>query len=156
MFVDAQRVFAEKIGCRAFMRITEVEPILLRGDQSYGATEGADEATDNGDWQLIVRVATDEGLIGWADVETLAPAAVAIIAGQGMKNHPEAAMELATGYEVAPEEYGYARYALAKDDVDLNHAVSRALDEMRGDGSLRKIIAEFGLTDRNLWYYPVK
>jgi hypothetical protein len=50
------------------MRITEVEPILLRGDQSYGATEGADEATDNGDWQLIVRVATDEGLIGWADV----------------------------------------------------------------------------------------
>jgi polar amino acid transport system substrate-binding protein len=76
--------------------------------------------------------------------------------GQFMKNHPEAAMELATGYEVAPEEYGYARYALAKDDVDLNHAVSRALDEMRGDGSLRKIIAEFGLTDRNLWYYPVK
>ena len=57
---------------------------------------------------------------------------------------------------MAPEEYGYARYALAKDDVDLNHAVSRALDEMRGDGSLRKIIAEFGLTDRNLWYYPVK
>ena len=73
-----------------------------------------------------------------------------------MKNHPEAAMELATGYEVAPEEYGYARYALGKEDVDLNHAVSRALDEMRGDGSLRKIIAEFGLNDRNLWYYPIK
>jgi hypothetical protein len=31
-----------------------------------------------------VRVATDAGLTGWADVETLAPAAVAIIAGQGM------------------------------------------------------------------------
>jgi len=76
--------------------------------------------------------------------------------GQFMKNHPEAAMELATGYEVAPEEYGYARYALAKQDVDLNHAVSRALDELRGDGTLGKIIAEFGLTDRNLWYYPVK
>jgi len=76
--------------------------------------------------------------------------------GQFMKNHPEAAMELATGYEVAPEEYGYARYALAKQDVDLNHAISRALDEIRGDGTLGKIIAEFGLTDRNLWYYPVK
>ena len=76
--------------------------------------------------------------------------------GQFMKNHPEAAMELATGYEVAPEEYGYARYALAKQDVDLNHAVSRALDEIRGDGTLGKIIAEFGLTDRNLWYFPVK
>ena len=62
-------------------------------------------------------------------------------------------MELATGYQVAPEEYGYARYALAKEDVDLNHAISRVIDEMRGDQSLSKIIAEFGLTDRNLWYY---
>jgi L-alanine-DL-glutamate epimerase-like enolase superfamily enzyme len=66
------------------MRITEVEPILLRGAQSYGATSGGEEASDNGDWQLVIRVATDAGLTGWADVETLAPAAVAIIAGQGM------------------------------------------------------------------------
>jgi len=75
--------------------------------------------------------------------------------GQFMKNHPTAAMEFATGYKVAPEEYGYARYALRKEDVDLNHAVSRALDEIRGDGTLSKIIAEYGLTNRNLWYYPV-
>jgi ABC-type amino acid transport substrate-binding protein len=76
--------------------------------------------------------------------------------GQFMKAHPDAAMEFATGYEVTPEEYGYARYALSKDDVDLNHAVSRALDEIRADGTLSKIIAEYGLTDRNLWYFPVK
>jgi len=66
------------------MRITEVEPILLKGAETYGATSGAEEAKDNGDWQLLIRVATDQGLTGWADVETLAPAAVAIIAGQGM------------------------------------------------------------------------
>ena len=66
------------------MRITEVEPILLRGQQQYRATAGSEEASDSGDWQLLVRVATDEGITGWADVETLAPAAVAIIAGQGM------------------------------------------------------------------------
>jgi L-alanine-DL-glutamate epimerase-like enolase superfamily enzyme len=66
------------------MRISEVEAILLRGDQTYGAAAGAEEAVDNGDWQLIVRVATDEGLTGWSDVETLAPAAAAIISGQGM------------------------------------------------------------------------
>ncbi len=66
------------------MRITEVEPILLRGETTYQATSGAEEATDNGDWQLLVRVATDAGITGWADVETLAPAAVAIISGQGM------------------------------------------------------------------------
>ena len=66
------------------MKITQVEPILLRGEASYGSTAGGEEATDNGDWQLLVRVATDEGLTGWADAETLAPAAVAIISGQGM------------------------------------------------------------------------
>ena len=59
------------------MRIVAVEPILLRGQQGYGASAGGEEASDNGDWQLVVRVATDEGLVGWADVETLAPAAVA-------------------------------------------------------------------------------
>ncbi|HEY6434782.1 MAG TPA: mandelate racemase/muconate lactonizing enzyme family protein [Acetobacteraceae bacterium] len=66
------------------MKITAVEPILLRGATKYHATAGADEATDNGDWQLLVRVSTDDGLTGWSDVETLAPAAVAIIAGEGM------------------------------------------------------------------------
>ena len=66
------------------MRISSVEPILLKGSETYSATAGASEATDNGDWQLIIKVSTDEGLTGWADVETLGPAAVAIIAGQGM------------------------------------------------------------------------
>jgi L-alanine-DL-glutamate epimerase-like enolase superfamily enzyme len=66
------------------MRITAVEPILLRGEETYRATTGGEEATDNGDWQLLIRVETDAGLEGWADVETLAPPAVAIIAGPGM------------------------------------------------------------------------
>jgi len=35
------------------MKITNVEPILLRGEQSYRATQGAGEAVDNGDWQLL-------------------------------------------------------------------------------------------------------
>ncbi len=66
------------------MRITSVEPILLRGQASYGVGASGAEATDNGDWQLLVRVATDEGLEGWSDVETLASAACAVIAGEGM------------------------------------------------------------------------
>lgn len=66
------------------MRITSVEPILLRGQEQYRATDGAAEATDNGDWQLLVKVTTDEGLVGWSDVETLAPAALACINGPGM------------------------------------------------------------------------
>ena len=66
------------------MRITKVEPILLRGAESYAATAGESEAVDNGDWQLLVKVSTDEGLVGWSDVETLASAALACINGPGM------------------------------------------------------------------------
>src|SRR3954453_9562065 len=66
------------------MRITDVEPILLRGEQSYCATKDGSEAVDNGDWQLLVKVTTDEGLVGWSDVETLASAALACINGPGM------------------------------------------------------------------------
>jgi L-rhamnonate dehydratase len=66
------------------MRITNAEPILLRGEETYRATHGSDEAVDNGDWQLLVKVTTDEGLVGWSDVETLAPAALACINGPGM------------------------------------------------------------------------
>ncbi|MEX2174326.1 MAG: mandelate racemase/muconate lactonizing enzyme family protein [Pirellulaceae bacterium] len=66
------------------MRITDVEPILLRGQESYRASAGSGEAVDNGDWQLLVKVSTDEGLVGWSDVETLASAAVACINGPGM------------------------------------------------------------------------
>lgn len=66
------------------MKITNVEPILLKGEQTYQSQASGAEATDNGDWQLLVKVETSEGLTGYADVETLSTAAVAVIAGQGM------------------------------------------------------------------------
>jgi polar amino acid transport system substrate-binding protein len=73
-----------------------------------------------------------------------------------LKQHPTAAMQMVTDYQPLPQEYGYARYALRKSDVDLNSAVSRALDEIRADGTLGAIISQFGYSDRNLWYFPVK
>jgi polar amino acid transport system substrate-binding protein len=73
-----------------------------------------------------------------------------------LTQHPTAAMLMVTDYKPLPQEYGYARYALRKSDVDLNNAVSRALDEIRADGTLSAIIAQFGYSDRNLWYFPVK
>lgn len=66
------------------MRITDVTPFLLRGEERYGAYEGAEEAVDQGDWLLLVRVRTDEGLEGWCDVETFGPAAARVIGGPGM------------------------------------------------------------------------
>jgi L-alanine-DL-glutamate epimerase-like enolase superfamily enzyme len=64
--------------------ITEVRPFLLEGDQVYGAHAGDDEATDQGDYLLLVRVSTDEGLEAWADVETLGSVAVEVIRGRSM------------------------------------------------------------------------
>ena len=74
--------------------------------------------------------------------------------GQFIKKNPGVAMEPASGYTPQPDEYGYARYGIRKDDVDLNLAISRALAEIRADGTLSNIVKEYGFTDRNLWYFP--
>jgi ABC-type amino acid transport substrate-binding protein len=76
--------------------------------------------------------------------------------GQFLAKHPDVAMELVPEYKPLPEEYGYARYALRKDDVDLNSAISRAISEIRADGTMSTILGNFGYTDRNLWFFPVK
>jgi polar amino acid transport system substrate-binding protein len=76
--------------------------------------------------------------------------------GLFIKNHQGVPIEFATGYSPSLEEYGYARYGIRKDDTDLNHAVSRAIDELRAkrDG-IPKILEEGGLGLRNMWYFPV-
>ena len=52
------------------MIITDIEAILLKGNQSYGSLNSSNQVLDQGDWQLLVKVTTDEGLVGWSDVET--------------------------------------------------------------------------------------
>jgi polar amino acid transport system substrate-binding protein len=76
--------------------------------------------------------------------------------GLFIKNHPGVPIEFATGYAPSLEEYGYARYGIRKDDIDLNHAISRAIDELRGrrDG-IAKVLEDGGLSLRNMWYWPV-
>jgi L-rhamnonate dehydratase len=66
------------------MRIRDVTPFLLQGNESYGSAPDADEATDQGDYLLLVRVRTDDGLEGWSDVETMGPVAARVITGTGM------------------------------------------------------------------------
>lgn len=66
------------------MKITGVTPFLVEGEEKYGAATGSVEATDQGDRLLVVRVDTDEGLTGWADVETLGPVAARVLSGRGM------------------------------------------------------------------------
>jgi polar amino acid transport system substrate-binding protein len=45
---------------------------------------------------------------------------------------------------------GQARFGVRKDDVDLNHAISRALSEMRADGTVYKIIKPYGFGLENI------
>jgi len=66
------------------MKISEVTPFLLRGHERYGSNDRGGEATDQGDWLLLVRVRTDDGLEAWSDVETLGPVAARVINGTGM------------------------------------------------------------------------
>ena len=76
--------------------------------------------------------------------------------GLFIKQHPSAPIEFASGYQPSLQEYGYARYGIRKDDIDLNHAISRAIDELRGRREgIPKVLEDGGLSLRNMWYWPV-
>ncbi len=51
------------------MKITDVEVIVLEQPQEYAAPSGAEEAAGI-KFLCLVKVSTDEGITGWADVET--------------------------------------------------------------------------------------
>ncbi|TXG83588.1 MAG: transporter substrate-binding domain-containing protein [Thermomicrobiales bacterium] len=55
--------------------------------------------------------------------------------------------------EILVTEYGYsyARYGLRQDDCTLNFAYSRALAEMRANGMIGAILAEYGLPVSNVY-----
>jgi ABC-type amino acid transport substrate-binding protein len=64
---------------------------------------------------------------------------------QFIKAHPGINMEMSPVAMPIDLQLGYARYALRKSDVDLNHALSRAIDEMRADGTVGKFLVQTGL-----------
>ncbi|GAC1436541.1 MAG: hypothetical protein NVSMB65_10610 [Chloroflexota bacterium] len=47
--------------------------------------------------------------------------------------------------------YSYARYGLRKEDCTLNFADTRALAELRSDGTIVAILRKWGLTSKNLF-----
>ena len=67
---------------------------------------------------------------------------------QFIKAHPGINMEMSSVSMPIELQLGYARYALRKSDVDLNHALSRAIDEMRADGTVGKFLVKTGLPAR--------
>jgi polar amino acid transport system substrate-binding protein len=70
-----------------------------------------------------------------------------------IKNNPGVNMQLSNA--TFPPG-GYARYGLRKEDVDLNMAVSRAIDEMRADGTIMRIITKFDLSPSWMFNYALQ
>jgi len=51
--------------------------------------------------------------------------------------------------------YGYARYAVRKEDCSLRAAFTQGLAEVRGNGQASSILKTYGLTNRNLFFFPL-
>ena len=77
-----------------------------------------------------------------------------------LKANASAPIEIVPGVAV-PEElifkygYGYARYALRPADCQLRLAMSVALHELWGAGVVSNILKKYGLSNRNLTYFPL-
>lgn len=51
--------------------------------------------------------------------------------------------------------YGYARYAVRKEDCSLRAAFTQGLAEVRGNGQASAILKKYGLTNRNMFFFPL-
>jgi ABC-type amino acid transport substrate-binding protein len=77
-----------------------------------------------------------------------------------MKANPSSPIEIVSGVAV-PEElifkygYGYARYAVRSADCQLRVAYGVALHELWGAGVVSAILKKYGLSNRNLTYFPL-
>lgn len=77
-----------------------------------------------------------------------------------MKANSSAPIEIVAGVAI-PDElifkygYGYARYALRKEDCSLRAAFSQGLAEVRGNGLATAVLKKYGLTNRNLFFFPL-
>lgn len=51
--------------------------------------------------------------------------------------------------------YGYARYALRKEDCSLRAGYTQALAEMHGNGEVSALLKKYSLSNRNLFFFPL-
>ncbi len=69
-------------------------------------------------------------------------------------------IEMVSGVQI-PEDliftygYGYARYGVRQEDCMLRTAMSQALAEVRGNGKVSAVLHKYGLSGRNLFFFPV-
>ena len=51
--------------------------------------------------------------------------------------------------------YGYARYACARKIARCAPAYTQGLAEVRGNGQVSAILKKYGLSNRNLFFFPL-
>jgi ABC-type amino acid transport substrate-binding protein len=77
-----------------------------------------------------------------------------------MQSNPASGIEIVQHVAV-PEAlifgagYGYARYAVRKADCSLRAAYTQGLAEARGNGQVSAILKKYGLSNRNLFLFPL-
>jgi polar amino acid transport system substrate-binding protein len=77
-----------------------------------------------------------------------------------IKANPSSGIEIVADVKV-PEDiifgygYGYARYAVRKEDCSLRAAFTQGLAETRGNGQVRAILKKYGLGPRNMFFFPL-
>jgi ABC-type amino acid transport substrate-binding protein len=78
-----------------------------------------------------------------------------------MKANAGASIEMVANV-VVPEDiifgygYGYARYAVRKEDCSLRAAFTQGLAETRGNGHVLAILKKYGLGPRQMFFYPLQ
>jgi polar amino acid transport system substrate-binding protein len=75
------------------------------------------------------------------------------------KANPDAPLEMVPNVKVPNElifkyGYGYARYAIRKEDCSLRAAYSQGLAEVRGNEIVSDVLKKYGLSNRDLFYFP--
>jgi ABC-type amino acid transport substrate-binding protein len=77
-----------------------------------------------------------------------------------LKANAETPIEIVQGVAI-PDElifkygYGYARYAVRMEDCSLRAGLTQGLAESRGNGIVSNILKDYGLSNRNLFFFPL-
>lgn len=83
-----------------------------------------------------------------------------LLAAEFKKANPDAKVEAVANFPI-PEDllkngYGYARFGLRKEDCSFRAAFNQALAEARASGAMTEVLRRNGLSDRNLFYFPLQ
>lgn len=83
-----------------------------------------------------------------------------LLAAEFRKANPTAKVESISNFpmptDLLENGYGYARFGLRKEDCSFRATYNQALAEVRASGAMSEILRKNGLSDRNLFVFPLE